>query len=337
MISSEHRTRRRRPSAARRNRCATSKKGGADDVSRRALPRHRTGRGPQRRASARLWASPAPPPPFGHPVLHVGAPHLPRPRAPLRAGRRFDARDARLVGPQRERRAAPFRRRSAHAASWVCWRCCAIAVVIRARRHARSHAFAFGLRRTRRTPPSPPAQQAVNLSTPQSAWRKGAAPQPLPDRPPVGGTPLRRLHPGSLGRRAHLPGHGARRPERGRDGGAAWRRPSYAQNSGFAQQEDATALLTDGRGGAWACAAAAVEARRDGRCAARSTAAGPSSAPPRPAPSTRPPPTSCSCSIDEYSQLIIRDPLSSERTEQHWTFEDILGTSVGLWSYTLAQ
>ena len=41
--------------------------------------------------------------------------------------------------------------------------------------------------------------------------------------------------------------------------------------------------------------------------------------------------------IDEHSRLVIRDPLSSERTEQHWSFDDILGNSVGLWSYTLAQ
>ena len=150
MISSEHRARRRRPSAARRNRCATSKKGEADDVSRRALPRHRTGRGPQRRASARLWASPAPPPPFGHPVLHVGAPHLPRPRAPLRAGRRFDARDARLVGPQRERRAAPFRRRSAHAAPGFAG-AAGHRGRLRARRH-RDRTVRLRLRRTRELP-----------------------------------------------------------------------------------------------------------------------------------------------------------------------------------------
>lgn len=40
-------------------------------------------------------------------------------------------------------------------------------------------------------------------------------------------------------------------------------------------------------------------------------------------------------SIDEYGRIIICDPLSRERTEQHWSFEDIINESTALWAYTL--
>lgn len=177
------------------------------------------------------------------------------------------------------------------------------------------------------------SQQAVNLSTPQSAWEKGAAPQLYQTDPQWAERPYGASTLGALGAAptclamAHvaLSGDATVGPVEA---------AAYAQNNGFAQ-EDATPLLTDGAAGL-GLSAKAVEpdemALRSelnrGRPVICATA-----------PGTFDEATSyiVLVRIDEYSQLIIRDPLSSERTEQHWTFEDILGTSVGLWSYTLAQ
>ena len=132
----------------------------------------------------------------------------------------------------------------------------------------------------------------MNLSTPQSAWEKGAAPQRLYQTDPQWAErPYGASTLGALGAAptclamAHvaLSGDATVGPVEA---------AAYAQNNGFAQ-EDATPLLTDGAAGL-GLSAKAVEpdemALRSG-----STAAGPSSAPQRPAPSTRPPPTSCSC------------------------------------------
>lgn len=40
--------------------------------------------------------------------------------------------------------------------------------------------------------------------------------------------------------------------------------------------------------------------------------------------------------IDEYGQLVICDPLSCERTQKHWTFEEIIGSSTAMWAYAQA-
>lgn len=192
--------------------------------------------------------------------------------------------------------------------------------------------FAFGYVE-RANSPFATSQQAVNLSTPQSAWEKGAAPQLYQTDPQWAERPYGASTLGALGAAptclamAHvaLSGDATVGPVEA---------AAYAQNNGFAQ-EDATPLLTDGAAGL-GLSAKAVEpdemALRSelnrGRPVICATA-----------PGTFDEATSyiVLVRIDEYSQLIIRDPLSSERTEQHWTFEDILGTSVGLWSYTLAQ
>ena len=175
--------------------------------------------------------------------------------------------------------------------------------------------------------------QAVNQSTPQSAWRKGTAPQlyqtdsQWADRPYGAGTIgafgaaptcLAMAHIALTGDVTVGPVEAA----------------SYSLNSGFAQQEDATALLTEGAAGL-GLAAAPVEADEmslrseinRGRPVICATA-----------PGTFDEDTSyiVLCSIDAYGRLVICDPVSSERTEEHWAFEDILGVSVGLWSYTLA-
>ena len=192
--------------------------------------------------------------------------------------------------------------------------------------------FAFGYVE-RANSPFAISQQAVNLSTPQSAWEKGAAPQLYQTDPQWAERPYGASTLGALGAAptclamAHvaLSGDATVGPVEA---------AAYAQNNGFAQ-EDATPLLTDGAAGL-GLSAKAVEpdemALRSelnrGRPVICATA-----------PGTFDEATSyiVLVRIDEYSQLIIRDPLSSEHTEQHWTFEDILGTSVGLWSYTLAQ
>ena len=192
--------------------------------------------------------------------------------------------------------------------------------------------FAFGYVE-RANSPFATSQQAVNLSTPQSAWEKGAAPSFYQTDPQWAERPYGASTLGALGAAptclamAHvaLSGDATVGPVEA---------AAYAQNNGLAQ-EDATPLLTDGAAGL-GLSAKAVEpdemALRSelnrGRPVICATA-----------PGTFDEATSyiVLVRIDEHSQLVIRDPLSSERTEQHWSFEDILGTSVGLWSYTLAQ
>ena len=192
--------------------------------------------------------------------------------------------------------------------------------------------FAFGYVE-RANSPFATSQQAVNLSTPQSAWEKGAAPQLYQTDPQWAERPYGASTLGALGAAptclamAHvaLSGDATVGPVEA---------AAYAQNNGFAQ-EDATPLLTDGAAGL-GLSAKAVEpdemALRSelnrGRPVICATA-----------PGTFDEATSyiVLVRIDEHSRLVIRDPLSSERTEQHWSFDDILGNSVGLWSYTLAQ
>lgn len=192
--------------------------------------------------------------------------------------------------------------------------------------------FAFGYVE-RANSPFATSQQAVNLSTPQSAWEKGAAPQLYQTDPQWAERPYGASTLGALGAAptclamAHvaLSGDATIGPVEA---------AAYAQNNGLAQ-EDATPLLTDGAAGL-GLSAKAVEpdemALRSelnrGRPVICATA-----------PGTFDEATSyiVLVRIDEHSRLVIRDPLSSERTEQHWSFEDILGNSVGLWSYTLAQ
>ena len=192
--------------------------------------------------------------------------------------------------------------------------------------------FAFGYVE-RANSPFATSQQAVNLSTPQSAWEKGAAPQLYQTDPQWAERPYGASTLGALGAAptclamAHvaLSGDATVGPVEA---------AAYAQNNGLAQ-EDATPLLTDGAAGL-GLSAKAVEpdemALRSelnrGRPVICATA-----------PGTFDEATSyiVLVRIDEHSRLVIRDPLSSERTEQHWSFDDILGNSVGLWSYTLAQ
>ena len=37
--------------------------------------------------------------------------------------------------------------------------------------------------------------------------------------------------------------------------------------------------------------------------------------------------------IDEHGMLIVHDPLSSERSSRHWSFEEICSQSKALWCY----
>ena len=106
--------------------------------------------------------------------------------------------------------------------------------------------FAFGYVE-RANSPFATSQQAVNLSTPQSAWEKGAAPQLYQTDPQWAERPYGASTLGALGAAptclamAHvaLSGDATVGPVEA---------AAYAQNNGLAQ-EDATPLLTDGAAG----------------------------------------------------------------------------------------
>lgn len=109
---------------------------------------------------------------------------------------------------------------------------------------------------------------------------------------------------------------------------------SAAQRDGYADQADATALLTDGAAGL-GLTARPVEAsepavRRQINsgfpvvCAVQSSAFGNGTA------------YIVLTDIDEHGRLVVNDPANVDRTDRHWGFDEILPSSTGLWAYSVA-
>ena len=110
---------------------------------------------------------------------------------------------------------------------------------------------------------------------------------------------------------------------------------SAAQRDGYADQADATALLTDGAAGL-GLTARPVEAsepavRRQINsgfpvvCAVQSSAFGNGTA------------YIVLTDIDEHGRLVVNDPASVDRTDKHWGFDEILPSSTCLLYTSLAM
>lgn len=106
---------------------------------------------------------------------------------------------------------------------------------------------------------------------------------------------------------------------------------SFSQRSGYADSPDATPLLTDGA----AELGLAVEPVEASESSIRHALVGG-----RPVIATVGPGAFGNEStyivladIDERGMLIVHDPLSSERSSRHWSFEDICAQSKALWCY----
>lgn len=177
-------------------------------------------------------------------------------------------------------------------------------------------------------------KQAENLSTPQSSWKQGTVPQLYQTDQQWAQRPYGSSTIGASGAApcclamAHISLTGD--AETGPVEIAA-----FAQNNGLAKPGDATTLLVEGAEGIGLRA----KQLEPSEIALRSEI-------------NRGRPVICATApgtfdegasfivlsrIDENGRLVIRDPLSSERTKKHWEFEEILGCSTELWSYALAE
>lgn len=178
------------------------------------------------------------------------------------------------------------------------------------------------------------SDDTVVHSTPSSAWEQGAVPQlyqidsQWADRPyaestlgAAGSAPLAlaMTRIAVTGDRATGPVEVA----------------SFVQSAGFADEPDPTRLLTDGAA-SLGLAARPVEASE--QAVRRQVNTGH--------------PIICVVSggafgshpccivitdIDRHGKLIVNDPGSIERTERHWTFDEVLSVSSNLWAYSTAQ
>ena len=109
---------------------------------------------------------------------------------------------------------------------------------------------------------------------------------------------------------------------------------SLAQRKGYADQPDATALLTDGAAEIGLTArpveASELSLRRQLNagfpviCAISSDAFGGRTT------------YIVLCGIDEHSRLVVCDPGSVDRTEKRWSFDDVLSASSSMWAYGVA-
>lgn len=182
---------------------------------------------------------------------------------------------------------------------------------------------------------SAPADAAAtaSLSTPASQWKRGAAPELYQADPQWSD---RAFGPTTIGAggaapvclaMAHIKLTGSR--EIGPVEAA------YAtQQAGFADARNPTALLTDGAGAVGLEAHAIEHAELAIR---RQLVAGyPVICALGPGTFTESSTCIVLSGIDEYGQLVIRDPASCDRTDRHWTFDAILAETTGLWAYTLA-
>lgn len=177
-------------------------------------------------------------------------------------------------------------------------------------------------------------ETAENLSTPQSSWRQGTAPQLYQADQQWAQRPYGSSTIGADGAapcclamaRISLTGDTETGPVE---------IAAFAQNNGLAKPSDTTTLLTEGAESMGLCAkqveASEMALRSEinrGRPVICATAPGTFDEGGSFIVLTR---------IDENSRLVIRDPLSSERTKKHWEFEEILDCSTALWAYTAAE
>ncbi|MBX9034634.1 hypothetical protein [Gordonibacter massiliensis (ex Traore et al. 2017)] len=177
------------------------------------------------------------------------------------------------------------------------------------------------------------ASENVALSTAPSEWEQGTVPQlyqadyQWADRPYGSGTmgsagaaplSLAMVHACLTGDTATGPVEVA----------------SLAQRKGYADQPDATALLTDGAAEIGLTArpveASELALRRQLNagfpviCAVSSDAFGGHAT------------YIVLCGIDEHSRLVVCDPGSVDRSEKRWSFDDVLSASTSMWAYGVA-
>ena len=177
------------------------------------------------------------------------------------------------------------------------------------------------------------ATRAASLSESQSTWQKGSAPTLYQDDPQWAD---RLYGPGTIGSAGAAPLCLAmvRIESTGDVGTDPIEVASFSQRSGYADSPDARALLTEGAA-ELGLAAEPVEASESsirhalvgGHPVIAEVAAGAFGEDDT---------YIVLADIDEHGMLIVNDPLSSERSSRHWTFDEICSSSKALWCYRTA-
>lgn len=178
------------------------------------------------------------------------------------------------------------------------------------------------------------ATRAESLSTPQTEWELGSVPELYQDDPQWADRPYGASTVGAAGAaplcltmvRVDVTGDAETTPIDV---------ASYSQRAGFADAADASPLLGDG----------AVELGLESRqidanelSIRRELVAGrPVVAAVGGAAFGGSPTYIVLADIDEHGRLVVRDPLSRDRTNRHWGFDEILSQTSALWSYTPAN
>ena len=176
--------------------------------------------------------------------------------------------------------------------------------------------------------------KTTTISTPQSSWERGTVPSLYQVDPQWADRPYGPSTLGAAGAapmtlamvRVDLTGDASMGPVEV---------ASLAQRRGYADQPDATSLLTDGATEIGLTArpveADELSVRRQINsgfpvvCAVKSDAFGDHTT------------YIVLTDIDEHGHLVICDPGSVERSEKHWSFDEVLTSSSALWAYSVSR
>ncbi|PNV67799.1 hypothetical protein [Enteroscipio rubneri] len=174
------------------------------------------------------------------------------------------------------------------------------------------------------------ATRAASLSESQSTWKKGSVPTLYQDDPQWADRPYGSGTVASAGAAplclamVYIESTGDVQTD-------PVEVASFSQRSGFADSSDAAPLLTDGA----AELGLAVEPVEASESSIRHALVGgrPVIAAVGPGAFGDEGTYIVLADIDEHGMLIVHDPLSSERSSRHWSFEEICSQSKALWCY----
>lgn len=176
--------------------------------------------------------------------------------------------------------------------------------------------------------------RAESLSTPQTEWEQGSVPALYQDDPQWGDRPYGSGTIGTAGT-APLCLAMVRVDVTGDVETTPIDVASFSQRSGYADAADASPLLTDG---ATELGLAAREVDANELSIRRELVAG------------RPVIAAVNAGafgsgatyvvlsdIDEHGRLVVNDPLSRDRSNRHWSFDEVVSQTSALWSYTASS
>lgn len=176
--------------------------------------------------------------------------------------------------------------------------------------------------------------RAENLSDPQSSWEQGTVPALYQNDPQWADRPYGSGTIGSNGSAAlclsmvHI-------TMTGDTSVGPIDVASYSQRSGYADATDEAGLVTDGATG---LGLIAHEVNADEPSIRRQLVTGhPVIALLQSSSFDNGTAYIVLTDIDEHGKVIVNDPLSRDRSQRHWSFEEITSLSNGLWAYTVAD